>query len=100
MAKEKKKKKSKKKQSDIKTTDRIITAEIRFKIAVKKDFLEVAKRLSDGKVKWKPMEGIPYWLINSKGEVDNKNLVFDSDTDLQQFGIWLVHEQVLIPIDK
>ena len=95
-----KKKKSKKKQSDEKTTDKIVTAEIRFKIAVKKDFLEVEKRIHGGKIKWKPMEGIPYWLINSKGKVDNKNLVFDRDTDLQQFGIWLHHQQILIPIDK
>ena len=95
MAKKKKKQKSKKN-----SINEIFTQEIKFKIALKKDFLEVEKRLDNGKVKWKPIEGIPYWLINSKGGIDNKNLIFDSDTDLQQFGIWLHHQQVLIPIEK
>lgn len=95
--KEKKKiKPSKEKSPKIKTR----SLEIKLRIATKEDFLELDKYLEAGKKKWKMVTGVPYWLINSKDEIENEPYILNENTDKGDFANWLVREQVLIPLKR
>lgn len=99
MGKKSKKAKKQKKSKKVK----LFKKEIVLRLASKKDFLEVEKiekrNGKDVKV-WKIREGIPYWCINSKGEIENKNYILDENTDLEHFNILLLREQVLVTKNK
>lgn len=69
-------------------------------MAKKKDFLEIDSYLEGGKKKWKQKNGVPYWLINSKGIVENKNYILNEDTEKLSFATYLLNEQVLIPAEN
>jgi hypothetical protein len=95
MGKKKKTKKSKKEKKD-----KNILFEIKLKIAKKKDFLEIDRyeKRNGKQIKvYKQINGMPYWLINSKGDVENKNYILNEETDLKSFSNYLVRKQVLIP---
>lgn len=77
-----------------------IKTEIVLRIANKTDFIELEKIMSNNKKKWIPKYGVPFWLFNSDGEIENKNYSFTAETDLKDFNDWLVREQVLIPKSK
>lgn len=67
------------------------------------DFLELDRyEKIPGKDKkkkvWKPRVGLPYWMFNSKGEIENKNYLLTEDTDFAEFSNYLVREQILVPI--
>lgn len=98
MAKEKKSKK--KKQKEKKPKIKAINFEIQLRVAKQVDFLELDKYLEGGKKKWKARHGLPYWLINSKGVIENDCYVLDEHTNTSDFADWLVREQVLIPIKR
>lgn len=98
MSKKTKKKKSKKKGKKAKK----INHKIDLRIAKMMDFLEVDQyKVKKGKnVKsWKVMNGIPYWLYNSKKEIENKNYILNENTDLEDFRDYLNREQILILIE-
>lgn len=70
---------------------------LKLRIAKKHDFLDVEDSLPNGKTKWKMRLGVPFWLINSKGNIENKNYILTENTDKFDFADWLNKEQVLIP---
>lgn len=78
--------------------------EIQLKKATKKDFVKYAGQVQKtdkfGKNymtnKYLPKYGMPYWLINSKGNVEKQNYIFTENTDTSEFGKYLIGEQVLI----
>lgn len=88
--------KKKKKEKKVKKAKRkTVNHNIVLKVANKKDFLELDK-IKDGKKIWKPKFGIPFWLYNSKGVIENKNYILSDDSDLEAFKQYLILEQVLI----
>lgn len=97
MGKKKEKEKAKKvKKPKIKTID----FEIKLRVAKQGDFLELDKYIDGGKKKWKLRFGLPYWLINSKGIIENDPYILDEHTNTSDFADWLVREQVLIPLKR
>jgi hypothetical protein len=78
--------------------------EIQLKKASKKDFVvyagQVQKVAANGDkytgAKYKPKYGMPYWLFNSKGEIEKQNYIFTENTDTNEFNEYLLREQVLI----
>ena len=113
MAKDKKKKKKEKKLNPKKTEKakkskkikakkevKILDVNLKLRVGKKNDFIELDKYLEGGKKKWKMREGIPYWCINSKGEVENDPYILSEDTDKKQFSELLVREQILIPVRR
>lgn len=70
---------------------------INLKEAVSKDFLEVDYMKPGGGKAWKMIVGIPYWMKNSKGEIENKNYRTTNATDLKEFGDYLQRKQIFIP---
>lgn len=90
------KKKEKKKKSKKKKVKPIIHP-VKLRLGKKTDFLELDKYEGKKKV-WKPRFGLPYWMINSKGKIENKPYILDEDTDLKEFSNYLVREQILVPI--
>lgn len=70
---------------------------LELKVAQKQDLIEISGYKPNGRKKWKIRSGIPFWLINSKGEIENKNYILSEDTDTEDLGLWLLNEQVLIP---
>lgn len=95
MPKNKKKQKSKK-QSSTKSEKSKYTAAIKLKVAKKIDFLEVEKVVKGRKV-WRAITGVPYWMLDSNGEIENKNYIFDDSTDFKTFSDYLNRKQILIP---
>jgi hypothetical protein len=74
---------------------------IKLRVAKKIDFLELDKyETVPGKNKkkkvWKMIKGYPYWMFNSKGEIENNNYILDENTDLDEFNNYLVRQQILI----
>lgn len=91
--------KKKKPKKEKKAKSKIFEHGIMLKIAKKQDFLEIDEYTTQdgkGRKSWKIIKGFPFWLINSKGQIENKNYILDKYTDLQTFSDWLVREQVLI----
>jgi len=100
--KSKKKKKQKKEKSSIEKDSLVINHKIELKLAKKMDFLRLDKYVKKGNknVKsWKMEFGIPYWLYNSKGKIENKNYILSDSTDLTDFSDYLNRNQVLILIN-
>ena len=93
-AKNKKPKKEKVRKVKIKT----FPFEITLRLGRSTDFIELDKYGPDNKRIFKPRLGKPYWMFNSKGDIENKNYILDEHTDLQDFKIYLIKEQILIPI--
>ena len=71
------------------------THKINLKKAVKEDFLEVERMLGKKRI-WKLAIGIPYWMINSKGIIENKNYRTTEATNLKDFGEYLQNGQIFI----
>jgi len=69
-------------------------------VALKSDFLELDKYLDGGKKSWKLRYGLPYWMINKDGQIENDCYILTENTDVQEFGMWLNLEQVLIPVRR
>lgn len=69
---------------------------IQLKKAIKGDFLEVERINPAGKKVWKLIYGMPYWMINSKGIIENKNYRTTEATNLKSFGEYLKNEQIFI----
>ena len=69
---------------------------IKLKEAVSKDFLEVDYIKPEGGKAWKMTIGIPYWMKNSKGDIENKNYRTTEATDLKEFGDYLKRKQIFI----
>lgn len=80
-----------------KTYKKKYKVEIKLKVAQKKDLIEIDGYKKDGKKKWKLKTGIPFWLISSKGEIENKNYILSNETDKDDLAIWILKEQLLIP---
>lgn len=70
---------------------------INLKEATSKDFLEVSHIKPGGGKAWKLICGIPYWMKNSKGKIENKNYRTTDATDLEEFGDYLKRRQIFIP---
>jgi len=98
MAKDKKEKKEKKKK--LLYPLKIKTLEIKLRVANKEDFLELDKYLEGGKKKWKLKIGVPYWMINYEGKIENDPYILTEDTDKGDFADWLIREQILIPVKR
>lgn len=98
--KAKKSKKTKVKKIKAKKEVKILDVNLKLRVGRKNDFIELDKYLESGKKKWKMREGIPYWCINSKGEVENDPYILSEDTDKSQFAELLVREQILIPVRR
>lgn len=78
--------------------------EIELVKATKKDFVKYAGQvqattkqgLKHNVSKYVPRHGMPYWLINSKGNIEPVNYIFTENTDIETFKLYLLKEQVLI----
>lgn len=46
---------------------------------------------------YKARIGVPYWMVNSKGKVENRFYILAEHTDLKEFGDYLNRGQILIP---
>jgi hypothetical protein len=77
-----------------------LAVKVKLKKAVRIDFMQVVGYKQSGGKKWGALHGVPYWLINSKGIIENKNYIFDELTDLKSFSDYLVRQQVLIIKNK
>lgn len=93
--KEKNPKKKKSKKEKIK----VVETTLKLKIATKKDLLILDKYKKGGGKVWKFKEGVPYWLINSKGKIENHHYILTEDTNPQDVADWLIREQMLIPLE-
>ena len=71
--------------------------ELKLKVAISKDFIEFSHFKADKKSRvFKMKIGHPFWLINSKGIIEEKNYCIKEDMDKDEFKILLMHEQVLV----
>lgn len=87
MSKKKKGKKAKKEKS--------IVLNLKLKKAKRNDFIQQVWG-KKGK-KNVPIYGTPYWMFNSKGEIENKNYILTEETDMKSFKDYLMREQILTP---
>jgi|GEM_PF-2922646 len=70
---------------------------LKLKVATSKDFIEFSHFKADKKSRvFKMKVGHPFWLINSKGIIEEKNYCIKEDMDKDEFKILLMHEQVLV----
>jgi hypothetical protein len=69
-------------------------------VAEKDNFLELERYLEKGKKKWKLRFGLPYWLKDSKGEIENDPYILDEHTDTKEFAAWISKKRVLIPVKR
>lgn len=70
---------------------------LKLRKATKKDFVEFSHMKKDGKGKvYKMRFGVPFWLINSKGEIEKCNYRTHENMSMDDFKEYLAHEQVLI----
>tara|TARA_B100000953_G_scaffold300250_1_gene304414 strand:+ start:8296 stop:8481 length:186 start_codon:yes stop_codon:yes gene_type:complete len=60
--------------------------------------IELAGYKPDGNKKWALRNGLPYWMINSKGEIENRNYILSDQTDAEEFGDYMKRGQILIPV--
>jgi len=65
--------------------------------ATKDDILQLDFIYPSGKKKFKLRHGVPYWLLNSKGQLENKNYVISEHTDAKELGVYLSNKQIFIP---
>lgn len=82
---------------------RVHKAEILLRVGRKLDFLELEKHViknGEKSRKFKFIYGVPYWTIQSTGELSNKHSILTEDTNTDEFGILLAREQILIPSEK
>lgn len=71
--------------------------ELRLRKATKKDFVEFSHLKADKKGKvYKMKYGVPFWLINSKGEIERNNYRTHENMDVEEFKLLMIHEQVLV----
>lgn len=76
------------------------TIKLKLKIAKTADLITLDKYvMKKGKKtkKWKTRTGFPYWIMNSKGKIENKNYILNEHTDMKYFSELLVREQIYIP---
>lgn len=74
-----------------------VIEKLKLRKATKKDFIEFSHLKADKKGKvYKMKYGMPYWLLNSKGEIESCPYRTHENMDMQEFQIYMVHEQVLI----
>ena len=76
--------------------NKVYKKEILFKVAAKLDFIKLDFIQEGGKKVWTSDFGIPYWIINSDGEIGNGNYVFNEDTDLEELSSFIKQKRVLI----
>ena len=70
---------------------------LKLKVATSKDFIQFSHFKADKKSRvFKMKIGHPFWLINSKGIIEEKNYCIKEDMDKTEFKILLMHEQVLV----
>jgi len=69
---------------------------IKLRVAAKKDFLEFKKHKAKKGKQYVFKTGVPYWMINSKGKVENHVYLTKKSTDLKSFADYLMREQILI----
>lgn len=67
--------------------------------AKKVDFVELVKQGKNKKT-YKIKEGVPYWLINSKGKIEPQPYRSHAQMDSEEFSDFLMREQVLISKKK
>jgi hypothetical protein len=72
-------------------------AKIKLRLATKKDFLELKGYKPEGGAIYALRKGVPYWLLSSKGKLENKNYVTTEATDAKQIGDFIMREQIFIP---
>lgn len=94
--KEKKEKKGKKGKKVPKVKEVVYEKNILLILAKGKDFSLLDKRVSKNKYTYAPKYGVPYWLIQSDGTVGSHNYIFNEDTDVEDFKIYLHRQQILI----
>ncbi len=74
------------------------TIELKLRLAKREDFIKVTRINPDGTKKFGIIEGIPFWLYNSKGEIENRHYITRNDKDfLMDMATWITREQILIP---
>jgi uncharacterized FlgJ-related protein len=70
---------------------------LKLKIAKQEDFIEFSHFKADKKSRvFKMKLGHPFWCINSKGIIEERNYCIKEDMDKDEFKILLMHEQVLV----
>jgi hypothetical protein len=70
---------------------------LKLKVATSKDFIEFSHFKADKKSRvFKMKVGHPFWCINSKGIIEEKNYCIKEDMDKDEFKILLMHEQILV----
>ena len=95
-----KKGKAKKEKPKKEKNQSIRSLKIELRLAKKIDFLEIDKYIENDKKKWKLIHGVPFWLINAKGDIENAPYILNEHTDKDDFADWLDRKQVLIPVKR
>lgn len=76
-----------------KTVERVT---ISLTLAKKKDFFVFSEWKDNGGKIFKPAFGLPYWLKNSKGEIEEYTYILTESTDLDSFAEYCEKKQVYI----
>ena len=66
--------------------------------ANKRDFLELVT--SKPKPEYKVRLGVPYWLFNHKGEIEEKNYITNENTTFDKLKELFLREQILTIKDR
>ena len=90
-----KKSKNLKNPKNHKKAKKKVKLEVTLRIAVKKDFLNFLGKVKK-KNKYEPKYGVPFFLINSKGKIEDTVYIFNEDYDVKELNYYLLHEQILI----
>jgi hypothetical protein len=72
-------------------------AKIKLRLGRKQDFLELKGYKPGGAKIFGLRMGMPYWLLSSKGKLENKHYITTQATDSKQIGDFIMREQIFIP---
>jgi len=66
--------------------------ELELEHASKKDFANV---INSRKKEYQVRLGVPFWLINSKGEIEKRNYITNESTTFSKLNEWFNSKQIL-----
>lgn len=74
--------------------------ELELVLANKKDFVEFKSFKKEGGKVYGMKYGVPYWMINSKGEIEQLPYRTHEEMNLVEFADYMQREQILIIKDN
>jgi len=91
-----------KKNKDKKKTTSKLQIKLKLRVATMDDVLYLKgykPGKNGGKIKGLKL-GMPYWMIKSDGEIENKNYILNETTNKVEFKDYLYRKQILIPAEN